>query len=80
MSALKNNKINTLARVLREDDRVRFKYNSLFYEVFKSAECGYVVNVYSNDERDDEDSYLQKHNVDGGLCTGSAREAIAFML
>ena len=47
MTALANNKINTLARVLKNESSVEFKHNKLYYEVFESADSGYVVNLYS---------------------------------
>jgi len=80
MSALLNNKINTLSRLLKSESRVEFKYNGFYYEVFKSADSGYIVNVYSSDERDEFNGYLDANVIDGGLCTGSARDAIEFML
>jgi len=54
MSALLHNKINRLARVLRENGSVEFKHNGFYYEVFESADSGYIINLYSNDEKDDE--------------------------
>jgi len=80
MSALLHNKINRLARVLREKSSVEFKHNSFYYEVFKSADSGYIVNVYSSDEKDDEGQYIEANLVDGGLCSGNERDAIEFML
>jgi len=46
------------------------------YEIFESAERGYVVNVYS----DEDGEYLDKYLVDGGLCSGTVKDAIEFML
>ena len=80
MSALLHNKINRLARVLRENGSVEFKHNGFYYEVFESADSGYIINLYSNDEKDDESQYLETNLVDGGLCSGSERDAIEFML
>ena len=45
-----------------------------------TTDSGYVVNVYSSDEKDEDEDYLDKHLVDGGICTGSALDAIHFML
>ena len=80
MSVLVNNKINRLARLLRNKSSVEFKHDGLFYEIFESADSGYIVNVYSSDERDEYREYLEEHNFDGGLCSGSARDAVEFML
>lgn len=75
MSALENNKINSLARVLRSEGNVNFKHNGFFYEVFESADSGYVINVYSSSE------HTEATLIDGGTCTGSsAIDAIHFML
>ena len=68
------------ANMLENNDTVEFEHNGLFYEVFISAESGYVVNVYSSCEKNEDGEYLEKHNVDGGLCTGSAEDTIGFML
>ena len=80
MSALLNNKINRLARVLRDKSSVEFKHNGFYYEVFESADSGYVVNLYSSDEKDDDEQYVEANLVDGGLCSGNERDAIEFML
>lgn len=80
MSALKNNKINSLARVLRNESSVEFTHNSLFYEVFESiTDSGYVINVYSSNEKTNNE-YIEANLLDGGLCSGTAFEAISFML
>jgi len=68
-----------LAKFLFLKQRVEFKHNNLYYEVFKSADGGYVVNVYS-DKKDAFGEYRDESNVDGGLCIGSAKDAIEFML
>ena len=80
MSTLSKNKINTFARELKKKTTVEFKYNGFYYEVVKSADTGYIVNVYSDDVKDEENDYLDENIIDGGLCTGSARDAIEFML
>jgi len=80
MSALLNNKINTLARLLKSKSSVEFKHNGFYYEVFEPADSGYIVNVYSSDEKDDDEQYIEANLVDGGLCSGNERDAIEFML
>ncbi len=72
--------ITTLANILDLEQSVEFTFNSLYYEIFESADTGYVVNIYSSDEKDKYDCYLEKYNIDGGLCTGSTKDAIEFML
>ena len=80
MTALIKNKVNTLSRLLKSERSVAFKHNNLYYQVCEAANTGYVVNVYSSNERDDEQEYIEANLIDGGLCTGNERDAIAFML
>ena len=79
-SEYKNIAINTLSKLLDSGNTIEFKYNNLYYEIFESSESGYIVNVYTSDEKDEYGCYLDKHNIDGGLCSGSAKNAIEFML
>ena len=72
--------INTLSKLLDMGETIEFKYDGLFYEIFESTATGYIVNVYTSDEKDEYDCYLDKHNIDGGLCSGSAKDAVEFML
>ena len=79
MAALVKNRVNRLARVLKNKSTVEFKHNGLYYEIFESANIGYIVNLYSDNTKD-VDGYLDENIIDGGLCTGSERDAIEFML
>ena len=72
--------IIALSKFLLLNQNVEFAYNGFFYELFESADSGYVVNLYSSNEKDDEGEFIEVNLVDGGLCTGSARDAIEFML
>jgi len=80
MTALAKNKIGTLARVLKNENSVEFKHNSFYYEVFESADSGFIVNLYSSDDKNDEGEFIEANLIDGGLCSGSAKNAIEFML
>jgi len=80
MTTLEKNKINTLARILNNKNIVEFKHNELYYEIFKSADSGFIVNLYSNDARDEDSELIEANIVDGGLCDGSAKDAVEFML
>ena len=81
MSALKNNKINTLVRALRNKGIVEFKHNRFFYEIFKSTDTGFVVSLYSSDDKNDEGEYIEANLADGGLCSSTNEvDAIKFML
>jgi len=72
--------ISAFAEILEDDNIVEFIHNDFYYEIFESADTGYVVNIYSDDERDEYGKYLEKNCIDSGLCSGSARDAIEFML
>ena len=76
---MNKNNISKLADILKKDTYVEFAYNNLFYEIFESTNGGYMVNLYSSNEKDEDDEYLFE-NIDGGLCTGSPKDAIEFML
>lgn len=80
MTPLTKDTINTLARLLEHKGRAEFEYNGFYYEIFESADSGYIVNVYSDDRKDGYGNCLDENIVDGGLCTGRARDAIEFML
>lgn len=72
--------ISKLSEILENEKSVEFKYNNLFYEIYESSYNGYVVNLYSSNEKDEDDEYLEKNLVDGGLCSGSASDAVWFMV
>ena len=69
-----------LANILENKQNVKFEYNDLFYEIFESCDSGYIINLYSSNEKDEDGEYLEINNVDGGLCTGSASDAVWFMV
>lgn len=73
--------ISTLSKILYIYNRVEFKYNSSYYEIFESCSGnGYVVNLYSSCHKDEDGNYLEENIVDDGLCTGETRDAVEFML
>jgi hypothetical protein len=72
--------INTLSKILDLYQAVEFKYNNFYYEIFDSANGGYMINVYSSDEKDEEGYYYDENIIDGGLCTGSSKDAVEFMM
>lgn len=72
--------ICTLAKILELHHKVEFIYNNLHYEIFASSQSGYMVNIYSSNEKDEDENYLEEYLVDGGVCTGSCQDAIEFML
>ena len=73
-------KITKLTKILKQNKAVEFRHNGFYYEVFESADNGYVVNLYSRNDRDEYGSHLDEYLIDGGLCTGRTEDAIGFML
>ena len=73
-------KIEELADILHSANIVEFFHKGFYYEVFLSTDSGYIVNIYSSDERDDEGELIEANMIDGGLCSGSEKDAIGFML
>lgn len=69
-----------LANILENKQNVKFEYNDLFYEIFENCDSGYIINLYSSNEKDEDGEYFEINNVDGGLCNGAVRDAILFML
>lgn len=72
--------ISKLSEILEKEKSVGFKYNNLFYKIDESSYGGYVVNLYSSNEKNEDDEYLEENLVDGGLCSGRASDAIWFMV
>lgn len=65
--------------ILKRDKEVEFEYNGFYYEIFKSTDSSYIVNMYCSNERDD-GCYLEKNLIDGGVCYGNPMDAIRFMI
>ena len=80
IAIMNKNNISKLADILKKDTYVEFDYNNLFYEIFESANGGYMVNLYSSNEKDEDGEYLEDNIVEGGLCTGSASDAVWFLV
>jgi len=73
--------LQELAAMLELWGTVRFEYCGIYYEIFESTTAdGYMVNLYLDNELDADGYYLDDNSYDGGLCTGTALEAIEFML
>lgn len=72
--------VKELADILNSNKSLEFEYKNLYYQIFVSSEYGYVVNIYSSNEKDEDGDYFESNLIDGGLCTGSAKNAVQFML
>jgi hypothetical protein len=80
IAIMNKNNISKLADILKKDTYVEFAYNNLFYEIFESENGGYMVNLYSSNEKDEDGCFLEENIVDGGLCIGLARNAVCCLL
>ena len=80
IEAINDIKVKELADILKTNKSLEFQYKNLYYQIFESSELGYCVNVYSSNNRDEDGDYLDSNLMDGGLCTGSAKDAIEFLL
>jgi len=77
---MSESKIEELADILQNANIVEFFHKGVYYEIFASADSGYVVNIYSTDKRDAEGELIESNMIDGGLCSESVKDAIGFML
>lgn len=75
-----NKRISSFVKILEGSKTVAFSFNEFYYEIFESTDSGFIVNVYTDDEKDEDGYYLDKNILDGGLCSGSSRNAVEFML
>ena len=82
--AMNKRYLELCAITLEENGAIQFVYNGLFYDLFESScEVGWVVNVYPNDKDkifDEDNQLIDDEQVEGGLCTASAKDAVYFMI
>ena len=78
--SIEQEKFSLLTHLIQQGKKVEFMHNQHYYEIFTSAIEGYVINVYSDNSKDKYGEYLQKNILDGGICSGSAEDALVFML
>ena len=64
---MNESKIEELADILQSANIVEFFHKAFYYEVFLSADSGYIVNLYSSDERDAEGELIEANMIDGYL-------------
>ena len=72
--------VKALADILKSNRSLEFEYKNLYYQIFESSEIGYVVNKYSSNIKDENNDYLDCNLLDGGICTGSAKDALEFLI
>jgi hypothetical protein len=70
--------IGELAVELEENESVAFFYKDMEYIIYSSCcEDGYMIDIFNPKDKKSKEDYEPFY---GGLCTGSPRDAIEFML
>jgi len=70
---MKESLVTTYAAILEAQQAVTFEHNDIIYRIWANDEGWYLELLEENDGG-------QWEETDGGLCTGSARDAVEFML
>ena len=69
------------ATKLRKNRNVEFKFGGCIIDIFESSEGGWHITVYEEDAKKDENGdFNEDDEIDGGLCTGSAINAVTFFI
>jgi hypothetical protein len=78
---MENNIVLLHAQILEEQGNVSF-WNGDFYEINKTLDGDYMVDVFEISDdgllMDEPDARLMRP-IDGGVCTGTAVDAVCFM-
>ena len=88
MSELRGDLVATYASILHEENAVTFEHDERIYRIWESSsEEGWYIEVLEVSEVSlwakslntiiSEEPWIE---ADGGLCTGSAKDAVEFML
>jgi len=64
--------------ILETQGYLTFEYDGFIFEINEGSEGGFMVEIYEPTYTDDDD--IEAVHVDGGLCTGSERDAVEFMI
>lgn len=69
------------ATKLRKNRSVEFTFGGHITDIFESTEGGWYITLYPENAQKDENGYYNPEDeVDGGLCDGSAKDAITYMI
>lgn len=69
------------ATKLRKNRNVEFKFGSCITDIFEGSEGGWYIAIYDEDaEKDENGCFNEDDEIDGGLCTGSAINAVTFFI
>ena len=84
VNAMNERYLEVCAIELKKEGAVQFAYNGFFYDLFESScEIGWSINIYSNNKDiifDEDGQLIDEQQIDGGLCTGSARDAVSMAI
>ena len=74
--------IKALAKELEEEQSLNIEYNCTVYMIWWSdSNGGWYYEIYQGDINfTDTEQYEEDESIDGGLCTGSTKDAIEMML
>ena len=76
-----NNIFKKCATKLRKNRNVEFKFGGCIIDIFESSEGGWYITIYPHDVKKDEDGELNPDDeLDGGLCDGSAFNAVTYFI
>ena len=69
------------AKELKEKLFVEFIFEDSLIEIFESSEGGWYITLFPSDAQKDSDGdFNSDDEIDGGLCTGSALNAVMFFI
>ena len=69
------------AAKLKKTLSVNFIFGDILVDIFDSSEGGWYITIYPHDVKKDEDGELNPdHELDGGLCDGSAFNAVTYFI
>jgi len=71
---MKTSLVLAYAAILEVEQAVTFEHNDTIFRIWWSDQGGWYMELL---EQDDDLGWAE---MDGGLCTGSARDAVEFML
>ncbi len=73
---MKKSKLKLLTLYLNEHNEIQFIHKKQYFNIwFSSSDYGWQINRYNINS-----NIIPPEPDDGGLCTGSAKDAIEFML
>ena len=75
--------VDVLSNELEDKSELRFTLGDSLFDIFESVEGGYIYNIYPNDPNlifDEDEELIEDEQLDGGLCTGTAKDVFSFII